>query len=70
MPWIDANGQDPSSGGMGDATTSYMYLKMMGTHGAAGGGGDQMPKNGTPMTPEDLEMIMGWIEFGAPEFGN
>jgi hypothetical protein len=70
MPWIDVTGTLPQNGGTGSSSTSYLYLKMMGTHGAVGGGGSQMPLSGATPVPEELQLIKDWIEFGAPEFGN
>ena len=70
MPWIDANGLDPASGGMGTSQTSYLYLKLSGEHiTVGGGGGSQMPTNGS-VAQEEWELLKNWIEIGAPEFGN
>jgi hypothetical protein len=50
----------------GDVTQSYMWLKLTNQHVGAGGSGGQMPLNHSPLSNEDLAIIQGWIEAGAP----
>lgn len=49
----------------GDASQSYLYHKIAGTHLSVGGSMDQMPKNGTPMSATEMAVIEGWINDGA-----
>ena len=67
MPWINANGLDPDSGGMGDENTSYLYLKLLGTHTTVNGSGSQMPTNGLSISQQDLDALRDWIQVGAPD---
>ena len=50
----------------GDVTQSYMWLKLTNQHVGAGGSGGAMPLNRPPLSTEDLAIIQGWIEAGAP----
>lgn len=50
----------------GDPDNSYFFLKLEGTHVAAGGSGDSMPV-GFSITPDELEFVRQWILDGAPE---
>ena len=43
---------------------SYLYLKLVAKHEAAGGSGLQMPPT-QPLDPAQLEAICRWIEQGA-----
>ena len=61
MPWIDADGVSN-----GSDSTSYLYGKVKGSHIQLGGGGQQMPTNGT-LAQEDLDILVDWINAGAPE---
>ena len=67
MPWINANGLDPDSGGLGDENTSYLYLKLLGTHTTVNGSGSQMPTNGLSISQQDLDALRDWIQVGAPD---
>ncbi len=44
-----------------DLESSYLWLKIQGTHRAVGGEGDQMPP-ALAMKPEHLERIEAWIQ--------
>ena len=48
----------------GDPNSSYLWLKLKGTHTAAGGTGVSMPKGGS-MSATDLTTIETWITEGA-----
>ena len=48
----------------GDTANSYLWLKLQGTHTAAGGSGAQMPKSGS-ISATDLATIETWITEGA-----
>ena len=47
-----------------DTANSYLWLKLKGTHTAAGGSGVQMPKSGS-ISSADLTTIETWITEGA-----
>ena len=49
----------------GKPDESYLFLKITGRHLAAGGSGERMPFNDTPLTPEEVERVRAWIEAGA-----
>jgi mono/diheme cytochrome c family protein len=52
----------------GDAQASYLFLKVTGTHGDAGGSGEQMPAMGAePLDQVDIDAIEQWILDGAQE---
>ncbi|MFK7927156.1 MAG: MopE-related protein [Myxococcota bacterium] len=48
----------------GDLDNSYLWLKLEGTHSAAGGSGAKMPRSGS-MTTAELDKIETWILEGA-----
>jgi hypothetical protein len=48
-----------------DASRSYLWLKVTGTHLDAGGSGDRMPL-GSTLGDDELALIYDWIEAGAP----
>lgn len=51
----------------GDPELSYLYLKLLGTHGDVGGSGDRMPFGGQ-LSDEDMALVANWIgECGAAE---
>jgi len=61
-----------ASGGMpyvtpGDAQLSYLWHKVAGTHIDVGGNGTRMPVSPTPLPEAQLDMLVEWIEAGAPE---
>ncbi len=45
----------------GDADNSYLVHKIEGTQTV----GDRMPRNQTPLTPDQIQMIRAWIDQGA-----
>ena len=47
-----------------DLSNSYLWLKMNGTHVAAGGFGSQMPLSGQ-VSSDDLLKVQAWILGGA-----
>ena len=49
----------------GKPDESYLYLKITGRHLGAGGSGERMPFNETPLSAEDVELVRIWIESGA-----
>ena len=49
----------------GKPDESYLYLKITGRHLGAGGSGERMPFNETPLSTEDVELVRTWIESGA-----
>ena len=48
----------------GDPSASYLLHKLEGTHAEVGGAGVQMPP-GVSMDPDELELLVQWIEAGA-----
>jgi mono/diheme cytochrome c family protein len=48
----------------GDPDNSYLWHKVNGTHGGAGGSGEQMPQ-GSELAAADLATIEAWITGGA-----
>jgi hypothetical protein len=50
----------------GSPGTSYLVLKLLGTHIQAGGSGDRMPFGYTPFPPSSMGIITQWILSGAP----
>ena len=50
----------------GSPGTSYLALKLLGTHGQAGGSGERMPFGYPPLNPSLQGIIMQWILAGAP----
>jgi hypothetical protein len=50
-----------------DPDNSYLWLKMNGTHNAAGGSGSTMPTNGDNPTSDEMDTIEAWINGGALE---
>lgn len=48
----------------GDPAGSYLWLKVLGTHADAGGGGEQMPPS-TPLSAAERALVKTWIEEGA-----
>lgn len=50
----------------GSYTTSYMYLKLLGTQASVGGSGSRMPLGGAAMSAANLTIIRTWITEGAP----
>ena len=49
----------------GDASQSYLYHKIAGTHSSVGGSGTQMPKNAAAMSSSDMAAVEQWILDGA-----
>ena len=47
-----------------DPSTSYLIVKVSGTPPI--GEGSKMPLTGTPLTPEQIALLTGWINAGAP----
>ena len=48
----------------GSPTTSYLMLKVLGTHGEVGGKGVRMPMVGD-LSPADIQALRDWIAAGA-----
>ena len=48
----------------GDRTASYLWRKLEGTHGAAGGSGTAMPPSAS-LSAQDLQIVGSWIDDGA-----
>ena len=46
--------------------SSYLLLKVLGTHGGAGGKGARMPIGGT-LAPGDVRVLRDWIAAGAKD---
>ena len=46
--------------------TSYLLLKVLGTHARAGGKGERMPLGGT-LAAGDIETLRDWIAAGAKD---
>ncbi len=46
----------------GDSKNSYLIKKLEGTEGIVG---DKMPKNATPLTKAEIQIIKDWIDAGA-----
>ena len=51
----------------GDETKSYLWLKIEGTHNAAGGAGSSMPKGTKVVSTAERDLILEWIQDGAPQ---
>ncbi|MGK2925080.1 MAG: hypothetical protein ACSLE2_05610 [Lysobacterales bacterium] len=49
----------------GSPEQSYLFIKLLGTQSTVGGSGEQMPFP-LPLEKEQIEIIRGWIEQGAP----
>jgi hypothetical protein len=49
----------------GDHLLSYLWHKMNGTQGIAGGSGTTMPVDGL-LDPEEVALVAAWIDAGAP----
>jgi len=47
------------------ATESYLYAKIAGTHAEMGGIGVQMPAGQPPLPTTEIELVRRWIEQGA-----
>ncbi|MCH9685735.1 MAG: hypothetical protein K0V04_30160 [Deltaproteobacteria bacterium] len=52
----------------GSHEESYLWHKLAGSHGAAGGMGGRMPKGEPPLPPMTVEGIAAWIDAGASSF--
>ena len=50
----------------GNHRQSYLWHKVAGTQGIAGGLGTRMPV-GARWTDEDIDLLARWIDLGAPE---
>lgn len=50
----------------GDASRSYLVLKLRDTQRLEGGSGDRMPLFDVPLTEDELQAIEAWITNGAP----
>jgi hypothetical protein len=50
----------------GDPTNSYLVAKLRGTMAAMGCGGLPMPKDGTPVAEDQIQLVEKWISEGAP----
>ncbi len=48
-----------------DPDHSYLVDKLTGTHLSVGGSGRQMPQDAAPLTPEQLDRVVTWINNGA-----
>src|SRR5258706_8764066 len=48
----------------GSPATSYLMLKVLGTHGEVGGKGVRMPMGGD-LSPADIQALRDWIAAGA-----
>ena|SRR5438552_2721841 len=48
----------------GSPATSYLMLKVLGTHGEVGGKGVRMPMGGD-LSPADVQALRDWIAAGA-----
>ena len=48
-----------------DHLQSYLWHKINGTHGIAGGSGSNMPLGGQ-LSAEEIEMLAYWIDIGCP----
>lgn len=44
----------------GNPDASYLYLKLLGTHGEVGGSGERMPFGGH-LSDDDLALVANWI---------
>jgi hypothetical protein len=51
----------------GKPDTSYLVMKLEGTHLDHGGRGARMPLGGTRIDVSTLQKIRAWIEAGAPD---
>ena len=52
----------------GNANQSYLFHKVQGTQGSAGGFGSRMPANGPPfLTAQQIADIQTWINTGAAQ---
>lgn len=51
----------------GAPASSYMYRKLAGTHVAAGGSGQRMPRGGPYLSATELQTFADWINAGAPQ---
>ncbi len=49
----------------GDPDNSYLIHKVQGTQLTVGGSGLQMPRNGTPLTQETIDLMRLWVTQGA-----
>jgi hypothetical protein len=49
----------------GDHQSSYLWHKVAGSHGSAGGSGARMPKGGPALSPGDIDDLANWIDGGA-----
>lgn len=52
----------------GDHEQSYLWHKVNGSQGGAGGGGARMPKGAAPLTAEQIDALADWIDGGAAMF--
>jgi hypothetical protein len=50
----------------GAPTSSYLLLKVLGTHGEVGGKGVRMPMGGD-LSPADIQSLRDWIAAGAKD---
>lgn len=48
-----------------DHLQSYLWHKVNGTHGVAGGSGSSMPLGGA-LAAEEVELLAHWIDIGCP----
>lgn len=48
-----------------DPDHSYLVDKLTGTHLSVGGSGRQMPQDAAPLSPEELDRVVTWINNGA-----
>jgi len=51
----------------GDTDNSYLYHKINGTQGDAGGSGNRMPLGLPELTADEITTIGNWIDDGAPQ---
>lgn len=50
----------------GDPDSSYLWLKLQGTHADAGGSGTAMPPTGS-LDEVAMQNVQNWLEDGAPQ---
>jgi hypothetical protein len=53
----------------GDSVASFLSQKLHGTMDSGAGEGSQMPLVGGPLSAQEIALIDGWIDAGAPQAG-
>jgi hypothetical protein len=51
----------------GNPESSYLIMKLEGTHLSKGGSGARMPFGAEPLSAADVKLIRDWIAAGAPK---